>query len=251
MRTAPELPRLYGEFADWWLLMSPPVHYVEEAQDLLRRLKAFHQGSATTMLELGSGGGSLAYHLKRDFALTLTDLSPGMLGVNRAVNPECEHYLGDMRALRLDRTFDVVLIHDAVMYMTTPHDLQAALQTAAVHCREGGTVVVLPDYVKETFEPGTDSCGEDGDDGRALRCLEWVWDPNPADNTYVADYVYALRSPDGHVVVEHDRHVEGLFSREQWIEWFHEAGIEATSSIDAWDRDVFLGRRVADGTPLT
>lgn len=250
MKFTAQLPRLYGEFADWWLLMSPPVHYGEEARDLVARLGDFHRGPATTMLELGSGGGSLAYHLKDRFTLTLTDVSPGMLGVNRSVNPECEHYLGDMRSLRLDRIFDIVLVHDAIMYMTTATDLRAAFETAAVHCRDGGTVVLLPDYVKETFEAGTDCGGEDGDDGRALRYLEWIWDPEPSDHTYVADYVYALRTPDGQVTVEHDRHVEGLFARAQWLEWLAEVGFDVSVAVDAWNRPVFTGRRLPEPTAL-
>ena len=41
-----------------------------------------------------------------------------MLELSRTLNPDCEHLEGDMRTLRLGRTFDAVLIHDAVMYMT-------------------------------------------------------------------------------------------------------------------------------------
>lgn len=174
-------PRFYDEFAHWWPLFSPPTQYVEEACDLVNRLGRLP--SPATMLELGSGGGSLAHHLRDRFHLTLTDRSPGMLAVSRAINPECEHVVGDMRSLRLDRRFDVVLIHDAIMYATRPADVQAALQTAAVHCRADGCVVVLPDYVRETFLPGTDQGGEDASDGRGFRYLEWCWDPDPSDDT--------------------------------------------------------------------
>jgi hypothetical protein len=38
------------------------------------------------------------------------------------------------------------------------------------------------------------------------------WYPDPSDTTYVVDYACLLRTPDGAVRVEHDRHVEGLFS---------------------------------------
>ena len=49
----------------------------------------------------------------------MTDLSAEMLAVSRTVNPECEHLRGDMRSLRLHRCFDVVLIHDAIMYVVS------------------------------------------------------------------------------------------------------------------------------------
>src|SRR6266542_962631 len=121
--------------------MSPPAHYVEEAADLLPLL----QGDASpadappadvrprTLLELGAGGGSLAYHLKPHCALTLTDRSPGMVAVNRQVIPECEHLVGDMMTLDLGRQFARVLVHDAIMYATGPEAVRATLRTAARH----------------------------------------------------------------------------------------------------------------------
>lgn len=199
--------------------------------------------SPATLLELGAGGGSLASHLKRHFRATLTDLSPAMLAVSQAVNPECEHLAGDMRSLRLGREFDVVLIHDAIMYATDPAAVRRTLQTAAIHCRAGGIVAVLPDYVRETVAPGSDQGGHDAPDGRGLRYLEWVWDADPGDDTYIADYALLLRARDGTVTVAHDRHVEGLFSRAQWLQWFGEAGIPARISPDPWGRDVFIGTR--------
>ena len=239
----PTLPRLYHDLARWWPLLSPPSDYKEEAADVLSRLATVTSSSATTLLELGAGGGSLASHLKHRFRLTLTDLSPEMLAVSQAVNPECEHLPGDMRSMRLGREFDVVLIHDAIMYATDATSLRETLRTAAIHCRAGGTVVVLPDHVRETFEPGSDQGGHDAPDGRGLRYLEWTWDPDPADDTYIVDYAFLLRASDGTVTVEHDRHVEGLFARDWWLQWLGEAGIPARSSVDPWDRDVFLGTR--------
>ncbi len=241
--------RMYDELAEWWPLLSPPGEYEEEAADLLRLLGPDANPGPRTLLELGCGGGSLAFHLKRHFQPTLTDISPGMLAVSRATNPECEHQLGDMRTLRLGREFDVVLIHDAIMYATDAATVREILQTAAVHCRAGGPVAILPDFVRETFEPGTGHGGHDGSDGRGLRYLEWAWDPDPTDDTYQVEYAFLLRASDGTVTAAHDRHVEGLFARARWLHWFAEAGIPAHRSLDPWGRDVFVGTRrgAADG----
>jgi hypothetical protein len=59
-----EQPRLYTDLAEWWPLFSPPSHYDEEAADLLATLLSATDPPARTMLELGSGGGSLASHFK-------------------------------------------------------------------------------------------------------------------------------------------------------------------------------------------
>jgi hypothetical protein len=234
--------RLYSELASWWPLLSPPSHYVEEAADLLPLLVgAPDEQPARTLFELGSGGGSLAYHLKGHFTLTLTDRSPDMLAVNRGVNPECEHILGDMRSLDLGREFDRVLVHDAIMYATDPEAVRATLSTAARHCRAGGIVVVVPDHVRETFAPGMETGGEDGADGRGLRFLEWTWDPDPTDHTYEAAFAFLLREADGQVRVELDRHHCGCFRRADWLAWFDEAGLRPRIYFDPWKRDVFIG----------
>jgi SAM-dependent methyltransferase len=232
--------RAYNELAAWWPLFSPSVHYVEEAEDLLQRLAPLPPAGTATLLELGSGGGSLAFHLKSRFTLTLTDLSEGMLAQNRAINPEAELIAGDMRTLRLHRQFDYVLVHDAVCYMTTLPDLRAAIDTAAAHCRPGGTVIVLPDFVQETYAPGTEEGGEDAPEGRGFRYLAWSWDPDPSDSTYIVDYAFLLREANGDVRAVHDRHVEGLFPRAVWLDVFASAGLAVKRDLDAWGRDVFL-----------
>ncbi len=239
---ASESLRLYSDLAGWWPLMSPPSHYVEEAAELLPLLvDGPDAASARTLLELGSGGGSLAYHLKGRFALTLTDRSPEMLAISSRVNPDCEHIQGDMTSMDLGRRFDRVLVHDAIMYAIEPQAVRSTLRTAARHCRTGGRVVVVPDCVRETFEPGTDHGGEDDEDGRGLRYLEWTWDPDPTDNTFETVYAFLLRDRDGRVSVEKDRHLCGCFPRASWLAWLEETGFTTRVHADSWRNDVFVG----------
>ena len=184
-QTVADLPRLYNDLASWWPLLSPPEDYAEEAEFYRRLLVEASDPPPRTLLELGSGGGNNASFLKAHFELTLVDRSPGMLAVSRALNPTCEHVEGDMRTVRLGRVFDAVFIHDAVCYMTSEEDLRAAMATVVIHCRPGGVALFAPDAVTETFRPSTDHGGVDGA-GRALRYLEWTWDPDPSDTTYLS-----------------------------------------------------------------
>ena len=217
---------MYDELAGWWPLLSAPAVYAEEAGIYRRLLATAGDRPPQTVLELGSGGGNNASHLKAHFQLTLVDLSAGMLEVSRELNPECEHVQGDMRTVRLGRVFDAVFVHDAVAYMTTEDDLRLAIGTAFAHCRPGGAALFAPDHLRENFRTGTDWGGHDGD-GRAARFLEWTWDPDPLDTTYTVDYAYLLREADGSVRVEHDRHVEGLFPRATWLRLLEEIGFTA------------------------
>jgi SAM-dependent methyltransferase len=239
---------MYGQLASWFHLITAPADYADEAEVVVRLL-ANHgvalgpANSHATVLELGCGGGNTASHLKTHGRLTLTDIAPAMLALSAMLNPECEHIEGDMRTLRLGRTFDAVLLHDAVTYMTAEADLRAAMETAFVHLRPGGAVVFLPDFTAETFRAETRHGGHDGSDGRSLRYLEWTSDPDPTDTTVVTDYAYLLREADGSVQVLEDRHVLGVFPRATWLRLLADVGFSADLSVDAWDREVFVGVR--------
>jgi hypothetical protein len=76
-----------------------------------------------------------------------------------------------------------------------------------------------------------------------MRYLEWTSDPDPADSTFVTDFAYLLREPDGTTRVGYDRHVEGLFSREEWLGLLRDVGFETETTMDAWERDVFIATR--------
>ncbi len=236
-------PALYEELAGWFHLLTAPEDYAEEAELSLRLLRDAVEGPLETVLELGSGGGNLASCLPRTMRLTLTDLSDAMLRESRTINPVAEHLVGDMRTLRLDRTFDGVLAHDAVMYLTTAEDLRLALETAFVHLRPGGAALFVPDAVRETWVAETRHGGHDGPDGRSLRYLEWVTDPDPGDTTYVTEFAILTRDADGTTRVHHDRHVEGLFPRATWLALLGAVGFDASMVRDAWGRELFLARR--------
>ena len=214
-------PLLYSTLVPWYRLIDPPADHADEV-DSYRAAFLRAVPSAETLLELGAGAGHNAYHLKADFRCTLTDISEPMQALSRELNPECEHVLGDMRSLRLGRTFDVVMIHDAVMYLTTEDELAAAIETAWVHTRPGGAAVFAPDIVLDEFRESENVyTGEDG--SRALRCLEWCWDPDPTDTTYLVDYGFLLREGLD-VRAVHDRHVVGIFSRARWFALLENAG---------------------------
>lgn len=220
-----QLPRLYSEFAEWWPLLSHPDDYAEEAAFYAKVVSDSSYIVPKTMLELGSGGGNTASHLKHSFDLTLVDISPQMLAVSQKLNPECEHIQGDMRFVRLNRTFDAIFVHDAIMYMIHEDELRAVFRTAWVHCKPGSVALFVPDHTRENFKSGTDHGGHDiGQKG--LRYLEWTWDPDPRDNTYFVDFAYLLRSEDASMNCVYDRHTLGIFSRDEWLQWIADAGFE-------------------------
>ncbi|MEM7019309.1 MAG: class I SAM-dependent methyltransferase [Pseudomonadota bacterium] len=237
------MPKMYEELASWWPLLSPVEDYADEAEFFINLLLERQLPESPTLLELGSGGGSNAFYLKQHFSeLTLTDTSPQMLAISRELNPECEHLEGDMRTLRLSKTFDVVFIHDAISYMTTSDELKQAMGTAFTHCNSGGVTLFIPDGVRETFEPYTEHGGSDGE-GRAMRYLEWVYDPDENDTTCISEYTYVLREDGQPTHVEHEQHLHGLFSKGEWLRLLAETGFDVEVVADEYERDIFISRK--------
>jgi SAM-dependent methyltransferase len=239
--------RFYGELARWWPLVSPVEDYADEAGEFYRVLQAAAP-NARTLLELGSGGGHNAFHLKRAFQMTLSDLSDEMLAVSRRINPECDHVCGDMRTLDLGRTFDTVFVHDAIDYMTTELDLAAAIETAYRHCRPGGVALFVPDALRGSFEPSTECGGRDGPDGEGIRYLEWSYDPDPDDSVGTTQYTFIIREVDGEVSTFSETHLFGVFPQGTWLTLLARAGfapeiVTERTDDDRNPRSLFIGHR--------
>ncbi len=237
--------KLYGELSEWWPIYSTPEEYRDEVDFFAHALIESGDPAPKRVLELGSGGGNSAFHLKKRFAMTLVDLSTHMLAVSRALNPECEHIEGDIRTVRLGRTFDAVFVHDAICHMTTEADLRAVMQTAYEHLRPGGVALFVPDFVRETFVENTDHGGNDTDRG-SVRFLQWTTDPDRRDTNYLVDFAILIRDEEGQTRVVHDRHVYGLFPRAVWRQLMRDVGFDLKTikvALHEFGRDLFMGRR--------
>ena len=214
---------MYHELAHLWPLVSRPEDYADEARHWHDALRAHLGSGRARILELGVGGGNNLSHLTKDFDATAIDLSEAMLENSRRLNPSVEHLVGDMRTVRLGRTFDAVLAHDAISYMTSEDDLRAALATAALHLRPGGVFICAPDWFRETFDrPRASVHGPRGVDPE-LTMFTYAFDPDPADATIEEVFVFVIRTG-GHVEIVEDRHVTGLFSLVTWRRLLAETG---------------------------
>ncbi|HEY2504879.1 MAG TPA: class I SAM-dependent methyltransferase [Streptosporangiaceae bacterium] len=243
--------RLYAELACWWPLISPPGEYASDAAAISAVFGAAER-DVTTVLDLGSGGGHVARHLRPRYQVTLVDLSAEMLAVSRSLNTGSEHVQGDMRTVRLARMFDAVLVHDAVDYITTEADLRQVVTTAFTHCSPGGVAVFVPDHTAETFRAGTGSGGDSDASGRQASFREQTSDPDPDDDWIEADYEFTLREPDGTVQVVRETHRLGAFRAQTWLALLTAAGFRAESRSTALAgagpgsrRVLFVGHRLA------
>ena len=215
--------RLYYELAYLWPIISPPEEYAEEAGHWNDAIRGKLGPGRHQLLELGVGGGHNLSHLTGQFECTAVDISPNMLALSKTLNRSVEHHLGDMRTVRLGKTVDAVLIHDAVSYLLTEADLQNTYATAAVHLRRGGVLLVAPDWVSGTFPDGWVYTWERKQGDIEVEIEEVMVDHDPTDTQVESTYTYTIRR-NGVTEVERDTHVTGLFPENTWVRLMEQAG---------------------------
>jgi SAM-dependent methyltransferase len=229
--------RLYADLAWTWPIISPPEDYAEEAGAVTGAIRARAQGKVRNLLNLGCGGGHNDAHLKRQFTVTGVDTSEAMLYLARDLNPEIEYLPGDMRSVRLGRTFDAVTIFDSIDYMLTEADLRQTFVTAFEHLRPGGVFVTYAEITRERFRQNRTRASTRSKGDVEITLVENDYDPNPEDTTFESTHVYLIRRG-GDLTVEVDRHTMGIFPDSAWHHLLREAGFEVTrSELDVPDQE--------------
>jgi len=221
--------KLYHDLAWLWPLWGAPEEYADYCKHVMQLMRQYAARPVRSLLNIGCGGGKNVCNLKAHCAVTGLDLSPRMLELAHRLNPECEFVQGDMRSFSLGRTFDAILVDDAVSYMASKTDLQACVQAAWQHLNPGGVMVVTPDDTTETFVQNhtvaTPAAARMKPAGLDVVFIENNYDPDPADEQYEATMIYLIRQ-DGKLRVEVDHHTLGLFPLHTWRAVLTGAGFE-------------------------
>lgn len=136
---------VFNEYARYYDLLYRDKDYAGEAE-YVRNLIEAHSPGAKTILNLGCGSGRHDRCLvDREYAVTGVDLSEEMLAAARNAatdNGALEYVQGDVRMVRLGKTFDVVVsLFHVISYQVTNADLMAAFATANSHLNPGGIFI--------------------------------------------------------------------------------------------------------------
>ncbi len=222
--------RLYTDLAWLWPMWGGAAdEYARYCHHVTGLIEQYARHPTGTLLNIGCGGGKNVYNLKEKFSVTGVDLSPTMLAQARELNPESTFVHGDMRTFRLGKTFDAVLMDDAIAYMTCLGDFVAAFRNASAHLNSGGVLVTTPDVTTETFQQNktlaTPATHLETPAELDVVFVENVYDPDPADEQYDTTIVYLIRDH-GELRIETDHWTMGLFSLDTWRGVLREAGFE-------------------------
>lgn len=141
---------VFSDYAPYYNLLYEDKDYGAEADYADRLIQRFHPG-ARTILDLGCGTGRHDFMLaEKGYSVVGIDRSEQMLAeakrqlssLNSSIGKSLSFLHGDIRDVRLGRTFDAALaLFHVISYQPTNSDLQQAFNTAAVHLKPGGVFI--------------------------------------------------------------------------------------------------------------
>ena len=216
---------MYKDLAPFFPIITPPEDYLEEGEYFAQIIKNTSPITTKTLLDLGCGGGNDDSALKKHFEITGVDVSDEMLKLAGKLNPEVKYVRGDMRFIRLKKTFDAVAIFDSINYMVTRDDLKAAFETAFAHLKPGGVLLTVAEVVKDRFRQNWTRCMTNARGGTEVTFIENYYDPDPKDTSYEATFVFLIRR-NGKLRVETDHHLCGVFDLKTWTDLLQEVGFK-------------------------
>jgi SAM-dependent methyltransferase len=147
---------VFGAYSRYYNLLYQDKDYPGEAEYVNGLIRKHHPG-AKSILDLGCGTGRHDLLLaEMGYEVIGIDMSTEMLAVANAqlasrssqpstLNPQpplISFHQGDIRSIRLNRTFDVVIsLFHVMSYQTRNEDLSAAFATVRAHLKPGGICI--------------------------------------------------------------------------------------------------------------
>ena len=217
--------RLYHDLAWIWPIVSPPEEYVEETEFFRRVIKEKTEINVQTLLHLGCGGGRNDFTFQKHFAVTGVDISEEMLALAKELNPASEYIHGDMRSVRLGKTFDCIAALDSVNYMITEEELSQLFRTAHEHLNPGGIFLTVVEESCERFKQNRTISSTHSRGNTQITFIENGFDPNPDDNHFEMTFIYLVRDKDG-LKIYTDSHIWGLFKMDTWHRLLKKTGFD-------------------------
>jgi SAM-dependent methyltransferase len=215
--------------------------YAQEAAHVKRLIAAHKRSDGNALLDVACGTGGHVPYLRDDSAYEGLDLDSEMLAFARKRFPDVPFHQGDLVDFSLGRQFDVVTcLFSSIAYAKTAQRLRQAIATLAGHLRPGGVLLVGAFLSPQDWIPGyLHAMFVDRPDLKLARMAISGVEGSVA----ILDFHYLVATPEG-IEQFTERHELGLFTAEEYLAAFTQAGLEALHDRE-WlgGRGMYVGVR--------
>ncbi|HEU4564941.1 MAG TPA: class I SAM-dependent methyltransferase [Gemmatimonadaceae bacterium] len=223
------------------LIYSGFKDYPAEAAQLATIIRRLHP-AARTVLDVACGTGEHARLLAEEhgFEVDGLDLDAAFVEIARRKLQRGSVHHGDMTSFALPRRYDVILcLFSSIGYVRTLEKVRRTLERFREHLAGGGIVLVEPWFAPGVLEPGRVSI----DTARSERVSVVRMAHTEVEGRLSRiRFEYLIGRPEG---IEHaaELHELGLFTTEEMLDCFREAGLEAAHDPEGPSgRGLFIAR---------
>ncbi|MFE4373655.1 class I SAM-dependent methyltransferase [Streptomyces sp. NPDC056835] len=199
--------------------------YATEAAKVAAVIRERNPG-ARDLLDVGCGPAAHLRHLAALFGrVEGADVAEPMLDLARRRLPGVAFHRADMRDFDLGRRFDTVIsLFSAIGNVGDGAELRAAVGCLRRHLRPGGVLVVEPWWFPENFVSG--HVGRDVVEFGPVTVARVSHSVRKGSSSHMTVH-YVVAEPGEGIWHFTDEHVMALFSRDEYIAAFREAGLDA------------------------
>lgn len=200
--------------------------YAVESRTIHAMIEGHRRTPGTTLLDVACGTGGHIEHLKKHYRITGLDIDELMLEIVRGKFPNLRFVQGDMETFSLDERFHaVVCLFSSIGYMRTVDRLNRAVASMAAHLEPGGVLIVEPWLTPETYRPGgVHAVYVDEPDLKVAR----VNRTEVVAGASSMEFHYLIGTPEAGVEHVVERHELGLFTHNEYMSAFSNAGLETS-----------------------
>jgi len=230
---------MYTQLANYYDEIYHFKDYQKEAEKIGTLIQQHKRSSGNHLLDVACGTGNHIAYLNRHYIVEGLDFSPEMLRMARKKHPEVVFHRGDMTSFKLVNRFDVITcLFSAIGHVKTKARMRRAVGNMANHLRPGGLMILEPWITPANFRRGL--IGWDFVDKPNLKIarinISKVRGPVSA-----FEYHYLIGTP-GKVQYVVDNVSQGLWTHEEHLEAFRDAGLEVSfDSEGLMGRGLYLG----------